>query len=105
MFGEEAALGPGKADLLAFIAEEGSIAAACRRMGMSYKRAWLLVEELNAAFRAPLVVGARGGPGGGGASLTPEGEAVLVAFRQLETRIAEDGGGEIAAIRALLREG
>ncbi|WP_408870552.1 winged helix-turn-helix domain-containing protein, partial [Elioraea sp.] len=52
--GEDIAIGPGKADLLAGIAETGSIAAAARRMGMSYKRAWLLVETMNGCFRAPV---------------------------------------------------
>lgn len=97
-------LGPGKADLLECIAQFGSIAAAGRKMGMSYKRAWLLVEELNAAFRDPLVERVRGGAQGGGARLTPTGLAVLHNFRQLEARVAQDGAGEIAALRALLRE-
>ena len=67
---DDAMLGPGKAELLGRIAETGSIAAAGRQMDMSYKRAWMLVEELNAAFQAPLVTSTRGGPGGGGARLT-----------------------------------
>lgn len=86
--GPEIAIGPGKADLLAGIAETGSIAAAARRMGMSYKRAWLLVETMNLCFREPLVVAARGGRGAGGARLTAEGEAVLAAYRSLQ-RAAE----------------
>ena len=61
-----AMLGPGKAELLEHIRETGSIAAAGRRMDMSYKRAWSLVEEMNASFRDPLVTSTRGGPGGGG---------------------------------------
>ena len=86
--GPEIAIGPGKADLLAGIAETGSIAAAARRMGMSYKRAWLLVEAMNGFFREPLVIAARGGRGAGGARLTKEGEAVLEAYRSLQ-RTAE----------------
>lgn len=86
--GDGLAIGPGKADLLQGIAETGSIAAAARRLGMSYKRAWLLVETLNGCFRAPLVVAARGGPGAGGARLTGEGETVLASYRALQ-RAAE----------------
>lgn len=58
-------MGPGKAELLERIARTGSIAAAGREMGMSYKRAWMLIETLNAMFRAPVVDSTRGGPGGG----------------------------------------
>jgi len=70
-------LGPGKAELLALIRETGSIAASGRRLGMSYKRAWMLVETMNAMFEAPLVASSRGGAGHGGAQLTPMGERVL----------------------------
>ena len=66
-------LGPGKADILEGIAVTGSIAAAGRRMRMSYKRAWSLVEALNATFAEPLVTSSRGGEKGGGAALTPAG--------------------------------
>lgn len=95
-------LGPGKAELLERIAEGGSIAAAGRAMGMSYKRAWSLVEEMNAAFREPLVARARGGPGGGGAALTAAGESVLRNYRDLEALTAEAGAERIRAIEALL---
>lgn len=77
-------LGPGKADLLEGIAETGSIAAAGRRMGMSYKRAWGLVEGLNAAFAAPLVAASRGGASHGGAGLTPLGAEILALYRRAE---------------------
>lgn len=104
VFGDDAMLGPGKADLLQHIAETGSIAAAGRAMSMSYKRAWLLVEELNAAFREPLVVPTRGGTRGGGARLTDAGGLVLENYRRLEGRIAEAGAGEIDALRAMVRD-
>jgi len=97
--------GPGKADLLQAIAEEGSISAAGRRMGMSYKRAWSLVEEMNDAFAEPLVLSARGGAHGGGAQLTATGQAVLAEYRALLARLLADGAGEIAAIGARLRDG
>lgn len=92
--------GPGKADLLQAISEEGSISAAGRRMGMSYKRAWSLVEDMNAGFDAPLVDSARGGPHGGGAHLTAAGAAVLAHYRALQARVLSDGGADIAAIGA-----
>lgn len=93
-FDAETMLGPGKADLLEGIRETGSIAAAGRRMGMSYKRAWTLVDTLNRYFRQPLVISAAGGRSGGGASLTPLGIEVLARYRHMqaatERAIAED---------------
>lgn len=95
--------GPGKANLLEAIEKSGSIAAAGRAMRMSYKRAWSLVEQLNAAFAEPLVVVSRGGSRKGGASLTETGREVLVRYRAMqaasEAAIAED----LAALRALVR--
>jgi molybdate transport system regulatory protein len=104
VFGDAAMLGPGKAELLALIRETGSIAAAGRAMSMSYKRAWSLVEEMNAAFRDPLVESTRGGPQGGGARLTEAGEAVLGHYRNLEEIMAEAGAERIAALRTMLRD-
>jgi molybdate transport system regulatory protein len=103
VFGDDAMLGPGKADLLERIQETGSIAAAGRVMGMSYKRAWSLVEDLNAAFREPLVESARGGPSGGGARLTEAGATVLANYRRIEEIAAEAGASRIVAISAMLR--
>lgn len=104
VFGTEAMLGPGKADLLELIAETGSISAAGRRMGMSYKRAWSLVEVMNAIFRAPLVVSSRGGAKGGGAALTDEGVAVLAAYRRVEAQLAEVAAEDVATLTAMLRD-
>lgn len=78
-------MGPGRADLLSFIAATGSISAACREMKMSYRRGWTLVESMNNSFTAPLVETSKGGAEHGGARLTKLGEAVLVAYRKLET--------------------
>ncbi|MCV2864906.1 winged helix-turn-helix domain-containing protein [Albidovulum sediminicola] len=78
-------LGPGKADLLQGIVETGSISAAGRRLGMSYKRAWGLVEVLNTMFAAPLVASSRGGAGHGGAELTETGQEVLRLFRAMQS--------------------
>jgi len=95
-------LGPGKADLLQSIGETGSIAAAGRRMNMSYKRAWMLVEQMNAAFAAPLVDSTRGGMRGGGARLTETGQEVLDRYRRLVADAEAAGADEIAALRAML---
>lgn len=105
VFGEEAMLGPGKAELLERIRDTGSIAAAGRGMEMSYKRAWLLVEEMNRAFRDPLVDSTRGGARGGGARLTPAGDAVLAHYRKLEEIMAEAGAARIGVLQAMLRDG
>jgi molybdate transport system regulatory protein len=105
VLGDGAMLGPGKADLLDGIRATGSIAAAGRGMGMSYKRAWSLVEEMNRAFREPLVASTRGGAQGGGARLTAAGEAVLSNYRRLEEIMAEAGAARIAALRSMLRDG
>jgi len=101
--GEDVAIGPGKADLLQGIAETRSIAAAARRLGMSSKRAWLLVETMNAGFRNPLVLASRGGPGSGGARLTAEGEAVLAAYRALQHDAARAAAPHVQAIARLAR--
>lgn len=95
-------MGPGKADLLEGIAETGSIAAAGRRMGMSYKRAWTLVEAMNTMFADPLVDAAKGGAGGGGAALTPLGARILAAYRRLEATAAIAGAPELALMRRAL---
>lgn len=85
--GEDIALGPGKVELLMLIEETGSISAAARRMGMSYRRAWLLVETMNRCFAAPLVETAQGGKGGGGAGVSEMGRQVLALYDQLEQKL------------------
>ncbi|MBO0903054.1 LysR family transcriptional regulator [Jiella sp. MQZ13P-4] len=95
-------IGPGKARLLEAIEATGSIAAAGRRLKMSYKRAWNLVEELNAGFREPLVTSTRGGSTGGGAGLTPAGRSVLDGYRRIEAQAEAAVAAEVAALRALL---
>lgn len=72
-------------------------------MGMSYKRAWMLVEEMNQAFQEPLVISNRGGTGGGGAKLTQTGAFVLAQYQALVAKISDSGSAEIAAISGLLR--
>ncbi|KGJ11679.1 LysR family transcriptional regulator [Paracoccus versutus] len=92
--------GRGKADLLQAIDDEGSISAAGRRMGMSYRRAWSLVEEMNAHFAAPLVDSSRGGAHGGGAQLTERGRQVLADYRALEVLLRDQGAAELGRLRA-----
>ena len=84
LFGPEIALGPGKAALLQAIQETGSISAAARRMNMSYRRAWLLVDTMNRCFREPVVEAATGGKGGGGAQVTQFGNTVLAKYQIME---------------------
>jgi molybdate transport system regulatory protein len=79
-------IGPGKVELLERIAEHGSISAAGRSMQMSYRRAWLLVESINASFREPAVVTQQGGSLGGGAVLTELGLEVVRRYREIEER-------------------
>jgi molybdate transport system regulatory protein len=102
IFGDRLVLGPGKAELLARIRDTGSIAAAGRAMGMSYKRAWSLVDEMNAAFASPVVTSARGGAGGGGAALTKVGEAVLDAYQSIVARTLRDNAADLEGIAARL---
>jgi len=90
------AMGPGKAELIARIGQTGSISAAARAMGMSYRRAWQLVKALNAAYRESVVTTAVGGPSGGGARVTAFGKHLVVLFRAMEDKAS-------AAIAADLR--
>lgn len=104
VFGDHEMIGPGKAELLERIDRCGSIAAAGREMGMSYKRAWELVGTLNAMFRAPLVESTRGGPGGGGAVLTEAGREVLDLYRAFEREAAEAGSARLTALQSRLKD-
>lgn len=98
-----AMIGPGKAELLERIRDTGSIAAAGRQMAMSYKRAWMLVEEMNAAFRTPLVSSARGGPGGGGAQLTEAGAEVLRLYQSVVAKAAFAAAEPLKLLEAMLK--
>ena len=94
---DTAAIGPGKAQLIALIDSTGSISAAARAMGMSYSRAWQLVDELNASFKEPIVVTAIGGKRGGGTGVTDYGRQVHALYAQMEDKAS-------AAIRAGLKQ-
>lgn len=95
-------LGPGKIRLLEAIARHGSIARAGREFGMSYRRAWLLVDELNRMFADALVETRGGGQGGGGAVLTGAGERVVALYRTVERKTLETAAAELAELEAAL---
>jgi len=98
----DVAIGPGKADLLQGVERTGSIAAAGRELGMSYKRAWSLIEAMNAQFGQPLVTTTRGGNRRGGAELTELGRKVLNQYRAMEAKTAKAITKEMSALRRLL---
>lgn len=83
-FGPEQRIGPGKVRLLELVAETGSISAAAREMDMSYRRAWLLIDEMNHMFKEPVIAAMTGGAHGGGARLTELGESLIAAYRAVE---------------------
>ena len=103
LIGAATALGPGKVDLLEAIAETGSISAAARTMGMSYRRAWLLVDTMNRCFHGNLVTKATGGRGGG-TTVTPLGLDVLRRYRDMEAKAEASVRDEVAAFAELLSE-
>ncbi len=95
-------LGPGRAELLALIQSTGSIAAAGRQIGMSYKRAWILVEAMNRSYAQPLVEAMKGGAGGGGARLTPAGGEVLLAYQSLAQDCSKAAAAQLERLQKLL---
>jgi molybdate transport system regulatory protein len=100
-FGGLSAFGPGKAELLEGIAATGSIAGAARRMRMSYRRAWKLVDDMNRSFRRPLVSTAAGGVLGGGAGLTATGVQVLRSYRALQRSASVAARSELSRLARL----
>ena len=98
VFESGARIGPGKAELLESIRDTGSISAAARDMGMSYKRAWLLLDSMNQAFTEPVVTAASGGSGGGGATLTPFGAEVLERYRRIHDQAAVMSADDLTAL-------
>ena len=104
LLGADIAIGPGKADLLDAVARTGSISAAAREMDMSYRRAWLLVDTMNHAFRSPLVEATKGGAGGGGARVTAFGLQVLARYRAMELKAAASVAAEMREFTRLLAE-
>jgi len=101
-FGGGRSLGPGKVHLLELIAETGSISAAGRALEMSYRQAWLLIDELNHMFREPVVIAQTGGGGGGGTVVTETGNAVVRLYRGMERRSGDAAVAELRALSQLL---
>lgn len=104
MLDEEIAMGPGKADLLEGIRDTGSISAAGKKLGMSYRRAWLLVDSMNRCFRSPIVETAAGGAAGGGAILSVTGEELLQRYRALESAVEKITDKAFVDLKPLLRK-
>lgn len=104
LIGSATALGPGKVGLLEAISVFGSISAAARDMGMSYRRAWMLVDTMNRCFTADLVTTNTGGRGGGGAEVTPLGLDVIVRYHDMEAKAAASVAEETHAFAKLLRD-
>jgi molybdate transport system regulatory protein len=98
-----ARIGPGKAALLKSIRSTGSISAAAREMGMSYKRAWLLLDSLNAAFEPMVVKTTMGGSGGGGARLTEFGLELLECYRRMEEQTQATFDEDLARLQHVAR--
>lgn len=104
MLDEEIAFGPGKADLLDAIQATGSISAAGKKLAMSYRRAWLLVDSMNRCFQQPLVETATGGSHGGGTRLTDAGIEILKRYRKLQHEIQQLSANHFPEFQPLLRK-
>lgn len=102
--GSHAGLGPGKARLLASVDRCGSITAAAKDQGMSYRRAWLLIDEMNRAFAEPVVEASFGGAKGGGARLSATGRALIELYDRLQRKAEAAVEAELAEIGALLAD-
>lgn len=104
VLGNGMAFGPGKADILAAIAKTHTLTGAASTIRMSYRRAWLLVDELNRIFEGPLVRTSKGGKGGGGdANLTPLGHEVLSRYRSIMQKVDSAIGKDMGVLRRKLR--
>jgi len=101
-FGRARSIGPGKVRLLELINETGSISAAGRKLKMSYRQAWLLVDELNAMFKEPVVRAQTGGGGGGGTALTATGNGLVRAYRGIERRAGTASAADLRKLSRLL---
>lgn len=100
--GENIAMGQGKADLLEAIGRTGSISAAARELDMSYRKAWLLVDEMNQSFRTPVVVAVKGGASGGGAQVTALGQEALTRYRDIQAKASAAIAADVKAFRKRL---
>ncbi|KVG23891.1 ModE family transcriptional regulator [Burkholderia ubonensis] len=101
--GDTVALGPGKVALLEAVREHGSISAAARSLGMSYRRAWLLIDELNRSLTSPATMSEQGGHSGGGCTLTPVGEEIVRLYRSIELQAQKHCAKQITALTHLMQ--
>jgi molybdate transport system regulatory protein len=101
--GDAVALGPGKVDLLEAVREYGSNSAAARSLDMSYRRAWLLIDELNRSLKSPATHSEQGGQSGGGCTLTPVGESIIRLYRDVEEEAQRSCAKQIAELTRLIR--
>ena len=97
-------IGPGKIALLEAIRDTGSISAGARKIGMSYRRAWLLVEQINTAFEGPSVASTMGGRHGGGAALTPVGKRIVDIYRSIEKTALKSASDDFRAGEKIIRK-
>jgi molybdate transport system regulatory protein len=102
--GQDIAIGPGKAELLEFLQQTGSIAEAAKRMEMSYMRAWLLIKTMNHCYKEPLIRAVRGGTKGGGTELTETGRKALAIYRDMETKCGQATQSAWAEMQKLLQD-
>lgn len=100
---EVIAIGPGKISLLEAIQENGSITAAAKSLGMSYRRAWLLLDEINKSLKMPATTSNHGGASGGASQLTEVGEQIVALYRQIEVKASEVNQVELNQLLALLK--
>jgi molybdate transport system regulatory protein len=100
--GDAIAVGPGKVALLEAVAETGSITAAAKSLDMSYRRAWLLLDELNRSLLKPAVDSAKGGQNGGGSIVTAEGRKLILLYRRIEANAAQSCQADIKSLMGML---
>jgi len=100
--GDDIAIGQGKADLLEAIDRSGSISAAARELGLSYRKAWLMADEMNKCFRSPVILAAKGGHQGGGSQVTPLGQEALARFREIQAKASAAIDADVSAFRKRL---
>lgn len=99
-FDDRCSVGVGKIHLLEAVGQTGSLSQAARAIAMSYRRAWLLIDSMNAEFNTPVIRASVGGSGGGGAKVTPFGRELIAAYRRLETRLATLAADYMAKVAA-----
>jgi molybdate transport system regulatory protein len=99
-FGENSNIGPGKIELLELIERHGSVSQAARSMGISYRKAWRLLDSVNNSFATAATINSVGGSGGGGASITPFGKLLIERYREVERKLNGFAGDCLREIRA-----